>query len=83
MFEKIKQLLIECANVDEEKITKDAKLKDLGIDSLYAVEMILELETAFSIQIEYEEMEQTARCILFLMKRKKRKTKNQKQQENV
>ncbi len=58
MFEKIKQLLIECANVDEEKITKDAKLKDLGIDSLYAVEMILELETAFSIQIEYEEMEQ-------------------------
>ncbi len=57
MFEKIKQLLIECANVDEEKITKDAKLKDLGIDSLYAVEMILELETAFSIQIEYEEME--------------------------
>ena len=58
MFEKIKQLLIECANVDEEKITKDAKLKDLGIDSLYAVEMILELETAFSIQREYEEMEQ-------------------------
>ncbi len=58
MFEKIKQLLIECANVDEEKITPKAKLKDLGIDSLYAVEMILELETAFSIQIDYDEMKE-------------------------
>lgn len=53
MFEQIKNLLIECANVDENMITPDARLKeDLGIDSLYAVELILELETKFEIKIE-------------------------------
>ena len=58
MFEEIKKLLIECASVDEKSITKDARLKeDLGIDSLYAVEMILELETTFDIQIEWGEIQ--------------------------
>ena len=28
MFEQIKNLLIECANVDENMITPDARLKD-------------------------------------------------------
>ena len=58
MFEQIKNLLIECANVDENMITLDARLKeDLGIDSLYAVELILELETKFEIKIEWETMQ--------------------------
>lgn len=58
MFEQIKNLLIECANVDENMITSDARLKeDLGIDSLYAVELILELETKFEIKIEWETMQ--------------------------
>ena len=54
-FEDIKKLIIECANVTKE-ITPDSILKeDLSIDSLYAVEMILELEE--NIHIEIEEME--------------------------
>ena len=58
MFEQIKNHLIECANVDENMITPDARLKeDLGIDSLYAVELILELETKFEIKIEWETMQ--------------------------
>lgn len=58
MFEQIKNLLIECANVDENMITPNARLKeDLGIDSLYAVELILELETKFEIKIEWETMQ--------------------------
>lgn len=58
MFEQIKNLLIECANVDENMIAPDARLKeDLGIDSLYAVELILELETKFEIKIEWETMQ--------------------------
>lgn len=58
MFEEIKKLLVECASVDECIVTKDARLKeDLGIDSLYAVEMILQLETAYEIQIEWEEIQ--------------------------
>jgi acyl carrier protein len=59
MYDVIKQLLIDTANVDEEKIKPSARLKeDLGFDSLYAVEMALELETHFSIKIEPEELKQ-------------------------
>lgn len=57
MFEEIKKLLIDCANVDEKKIKPESRLKeDLGFDSLYAVEMALELETAYGIKIETEEL---------------------------
>jgi acyl carrier protein len=50
-------MLIECANVNDE-ITPDSVLKtDLGIDSIYAVEMILALEEKFGIQIEMNEMD--------------------------
>lgn len=58
MFEEIKLLLIDTANVDANKINPDAKLKeDLGFDSLYAVEMALELETHFKIKIEPDELQ--------------------------
>ena len=54
-FQDIKNMLIECANVNDE-ITPDSILKtDLGIDSIYAVEMILALEEKFGIQIEMNE----------------------------
>lgn len=56
-FEEIKKLIIECANVNTE-ITPDSVLKtDLGFDSIYAVEMILELEEHFGIQIDMNEMD--------------------------
>ena len=56
-FETIKELLIECANVDVE-ITPESVLKtDLGIDSIYAVEMILALEENFNVQIEMNELD--------------------------
>ena len=58
MFEEIKRLLIECANVDDQNIKPSAKLKDdLAIDSLYAVELILELETSFEIQMTWEDIQ--------------------------
>ena len=57
MFEEIKTVLIEAINVDEEAIKPEARLKeDLGIDSLSAVELALELESAFSVRIEDEEL---------------------------
>lgn len=57
MFEKVKDVLVEAINVDEEVITMEANLKDdLGIDSLAAVELSLELETEFDVRIEDEEL---------------------------
>ena len=55
-FQDIKNMLIECANVNDE-ITPDSVLKtDLGIDSIYAVEMILALEEKDYKVIQTENM---------------------------
>ncbi len=57
MFEEIKKILVESANVDAEKITMEATLKDdLAIDSLDSVELVLDLETEFDIKIEDDEI---------------------------
>lgn len=57
MFEKVKEVLMEAINVDEDMIKLEANLKDdLGIDSLAAVELSLELETEFDVRIEDEEL---------------------------
>ena len=57
MFEKVKEVLMEAINVDEDMIKLEANLNDdLGIDSLAAVELSLELETEFDVRIEDEEL---------------------------
>lgn len=76
MFDEIKQLLIDTANVDEKKIRPSARLKeDLGFDSLYAVEMALELETHFHITIEPEELKtlKTVKDVVALVEKKEAK----------
>jgi len=58
MLENIKKVLVDALDIDENLITADARLKeDLDIDSLAAVELSLELETEFDVQIEDEELE--------------------------
>lgn len=57
MFEEVRKLLTEFASVEYDEVKPSSKLKeDLGIDSLYAVELILELETAFDIKITWDDM---------------------------
>ncbi len=57
-FDKIKEVMINTLNCDEEKITLDAVLADdLNIDSLDAVELVMALEEEFSIKIPDEELE--------------------------
>ncbi len=58
MLEDIKKVLVDALDIDESLITPEARLKeDLDIDSLAAVELSLELETEFDVQIEDEELE--------------------------
>lgn len=53
MLEQVKEIIVEAINVDEDLIVPEAKLQeDLGIDSLSAVELTMELENAFDIRIE-------------------------------
>lgn len=57
MIEQIKKVLVDAINVDEDAVTPEANLKDdLGIDSLAAVELALELETEFDVRIEDDEL---------------------------
>lgn len=74
MIEQIKKVLVDAINVDEEAVTVEANLKDdLGIDSLAAVELALELETEFDIRIEDEELAklETVQDIMNLIETKK------------
>ncbi len=55
--EKVREFLIEDLEIDEEKITADAKLKeDLGIDSLDFVDIVVIVESKFGFKIKPEEM---------------------------
>lgn len=74
MLEKVKEVLVEAINVDEDMIRPEANLKDdLGIDSIAAVELSLELETEFDIRIEDEELAKlvTVKDIIDLIESKK------------
>jgi len=57
-FEKVKEIIVETINCDENKITMDANLKDdLGIDSIDAMELSMALEEKFDLTIEEEELQ--------------------------
>ncbi|MCD8069617.1 MAG: acyl carrier protein [Lachnospiraceae bacterium] len=56
-FEKVKKIIVDTLAVDEEKVTMEASLKDdLGIDSLDSVELSMNLEDEFGVQIEEEKL---------------------------
>jgi acyl carrier protein len=56
VFERVKQMIIEELNVPEEKINLEARLsEDLGADSIDAVELIMNIEDEFEIQVSDEE----------------------------
>ncbi len=56
VFERIKAMIKDELNVPEEKITMEAKLaEDLGADSIDAVELIMNIEDEFEVQVSDEE----------------------------
>lgn len=74
MLEKLKAVFEEAVNVDAEQVVPDARLaEDLEIDSLGAVELALELENAFDITIEDEELAElkTVQDVLDLLEARK------------
>ncbi len=58
IFEKIKSIITEQINVDEDEITLDTSFIDgLGADSLDLVELMIALEEEFDIMIPEEDIE--------------------------
>ena len=57
-FDKIKEVIIDKLGVEESAITEEAHfVNDLGADSLDTVELIMEFEEEFGIEIPDEDAE--------------------------
>ncbi|MBE3594292.1 MAG: acyl carrier protein [Candidatus Carbobacillus altaicus] len=58
LFEQIRDLIADRLGVEVEKITPEASFKDdLGADSLDLVELVMELEDEFDMEISDEDAE--------------------------
>ena len=58
VLEKVKVILAEQFDVDEDSITNDTDLQDdLGADSLDVVDLLMSIEDEFEIEIPDEEIE--------------------------
>lgn len=57
-FEKIRTIIADVLNIDEEEITRSTTLvNDLGADSLDVFQIVMEMEDAFDVEIPNEEVE--------------------------
>lgn len=57
-FEKISEVIADKLGVEPSKITPEAKfVEDLGADSLDTVELVMQLEDEFNLEIPDEEAE--------------------------
>ena len=57
-FDKVKEVIMDKLGADEDKITTKASfVDDLGADSLDTVELIMQLEEEFGMEIPDEEAE--------------------------
>ncbi|GAB6933524.1 acyl carrier protein [Calditerricola satsumensis] len=57
-FERVKRIIVDRLGVDESEVTMDASFKeDLGADSLDIVELVMELEDEFDMEISDEDAE--------------------------
>ena len=57
-FIKVKEIIVDKLGVEDGKITMEAKfIEDLGADSLDTVELIMQFEEEFSIEIPDEDAE--------------------------
>ena len=57
MMEKLKAILVEELDVEIEAVTLEAKFKeDLEADSLDMMQLVMEIEEEFEIEVETEEL---------------------------
>lgn len=58
MFEKVKAIVMDQLSItDDDMVTLNTTLEDLGADSLDMVEVIMAIEDEFDVQIKDEDLE--------------------------
>lgn len=58
ILERVKSVIVEQLDIDKDLVTDDSTFKELGVDSLDAVEIVLKLEEEFEIEISDEDAKQ-------------------------
>ncbi len=59
VFDRVKEIIVDQLDVEEARVTMEASFRDdLEADSLDVVELVMELEDEFDIEIADEEAEQ-------------------------
>ena len=55
IFEKVKEIIVTQLDLEPEKVTMESYfIEDLGADSLDVIEMIMEFENEFDIEVDEE-----------------------------
>ncbi|MFD2670147.1 acyl carrier protein [Marinicrinis sediminis] len=58
VLDRVKKIIVDRLGVDESEVTMEASFKDdLGADSLDVVELVMELEDEFDMEISDEDAE--------------------------
>lgn len=58
VFDKIKDIIVEQLDVEEDAVTMEASItEDLGADSLDVVDLVMNIEESFDVEIPDEEVE--------------------------
>ena len=58
VFDKIKDIIVEQLDVEEDAVTMEASItEDLGADSLDVVDLVMSIEESFDVEIPDEEVE--------------------------
>lgn len=61
VFDKVKEIIVKELKINPDKVTLEASLKDdLGADSLDAVEIVMDIEDEFGIEIDDTKAESIA-----------------------
>ena len=67
LFEQIQEVVAEHLDCDKEEITRESTFESLGIDSLDAVELVMELEEKLEIQLDLDrDLENIAELVKFV-----------------
>lgn len=56
-FEKISRIVADNTDISPESISPETTLNELGLDSIDLVDLVMEIEEAFSVTIPDEEFE--------------------------
>lgn len=58
IFDKVKDILVDQLDCEEDKVTMDASITDdLGADSLDLVDLVMSLEEEFDVEIDDDQVE--------------------------